>query len=290
MSADFLRCQGTVLLRTGAELQCTVNKGALVQAEADREKARIDIFIRGLDEGAIDLDGCVLVPGLSRGVLVVEDGVSGEATGAEGGCCDLLEEAVFGLLSHQCGTIEEFPIGESVDRKFRLQRVEERGGASLTVDFEAVVEELKLKVQGLFYGADGAGGVAAGSGEVDVNVGDAWVLKKAIDSGGAERAFDEVGVEHHAVCIEGAKREGSSEEHLWNRVGCKSGLCGEGADVDSVATAERRGGGMVFVVEKEDLFPDFSVGQADAAGEAGLLCGNRTDGIACPLWGELQFG
>ncbi len=58
-------------MRTGAKLECAVEEGAVVERES-YDEALTSRFYRG-----------ALMPGLGGVVLVVEDGVSGEAAFAE---------------------------------------------------------------------------------------------------------------------------------------------------------------------------------------------------------------
>ena len=76
--------------------------------------------------------------------------------------------------------------------------------------------------------------------------------------------------DHHAGRVETSQRQDAAAHHL-RRLSGRGRRGGHARPhVDRVSRAERAMGGLVLVVEEQHLLADWRVGQADAAGEAGL--------------------
>ena len=70
----------------GAKFKGSLDEGAVVEAQADREESIVDCLVQRFNEAlASNPNGCVLMPGLSSVNCGVEDGLCGEAANAEDG-------------------------------------------------------------------------------------------------------------------------------------------------------------------------------------------------------------
>lgn len=112
----------------GAKFEGSVEEGAVVEGESQDEAC-----CRG-----------GLVPGLGGVALVVEDSLGGCAAFAEDGVCGLVEDAGSGRFSDRFRFFKEVCLLCRVWREFVLELGQERGGAGLFMDLEAVVVELEF--------------------------------------------------------------------------------------------------------------------------------------------------
>ena len=105
---------------------------------------------------------------------------------------------------------------------------------------------------------------------MQVDVGHRVVGEEAADHLFQQPPLDHVGIDHHAALVEGADRQQALAQLLGNladRVVSPLAL----AHIDGMARAVRRVGILVLVVDQDDLVARLGVGQADAAGIAGVL-------------------
>ena len=120
-----------------------------------------------------------------------------------------------------------------------------------------------------------------------VQVGDGGVGQQPTRRPLQRRPVHEVGVDHHACGVERAQRQRAGAQERWNLAGGRRGLRGALPDVDGVARAERAVRRLVCVVNEDHRLARLGVGEADAAGKAGLGVGGAPHGAP---GGELGVG
>ena len=107
--------------------------------------------------------------------------------------------------------------------------------------------------------------VAAGRGEMDVQVGRVAVGELPLDRLFQEDSFDQLPAGHHALVVEAAHRQRAPAQldgHAADGIVCLFAR----PHVDGEAHAVGRGDGVVLVVGEDHLVARRSVGEADAAG------------------------
>ena len=93
---------------------------------------------------------------------------------------------------------------------------------------------------------------------------------------GSRFAFDEIGVDHVARGVEGAKRNRADPQHVRDLVHGPIRRLGPFADENGVARFVGRVGRLVEVVEKQQRLALLDVAELDAIRKAGLLVGDET--------------
>src|ERR1700731_113294 len=120
--------------------------------------------------------------------------------------------------------------------------------------------------------------IAAGRGEMHVQIGRARIGEQFLNRALDLRAFDEFPASYHPTGIEATYRQRSVAQLVCARVDRVECLLAF-AYVDCAAHPVRRGDRMVLVINQDQFIACFGVGEADAAGVARLV-GNSPDRAA----------
>lgn len=108
---------------------------------------------------------------------------------------------------------------------------------------------------------------------------------------GSRLAFGDVGLDHHVLRVEGARRDEARRDDVGHGTDRLEGVVGDAAHVDRVRRTVRRVRRLVLVVEEQQLLAEAGVRHAHAAWHARVVGDDAPDAALLQLGiGEIEQG